>query len=47
MDAGKILGIEAETVELLEIAKGDLWASTYSEVVSLSNFRIRQGEGII
>jgi signal transduction histidine kinase/DNA-binding response OmpR family regulator/ligand-binding sensor domain-containing protein len=37
-DAGKILGIDAETVELLETSKGDLWASTYSEGVFLVKF---------
>ena len=38
IDAGKILGIEAETVELLETPTGDLWASTYSEGVFLAKF---------
>jgi signal transduction histidine kinase/DNA-binding response OmpR family regulator len=38
MDAGKISGIEAETVELLETLEGDLWASTYSEGVFLVKF---------
>ena len=38
IDAGKISGIEAETVELLETSKGDLWASTYSEGVFFAKF---------
>jgi len=38
IDAGKISGIEAETVELLETSKGDLWASTYSEGVFFIKF---------
>lgn len=38
IDAGKISGIEAETVELLETSKGGLWASTYSEGVFFVKF---------
>ena len=38
IDGGKILGIEAETGEIFETSKGDLWATTYSEGVFLLKF---------
>ena len=38
IDGGKISGIEAETGEIFETSKGDLWASTYSEGVFLLKF---------
>ena len=47
IDAGKISGIEAETVELLETSKGDLWASTYSEGVFFAKFPRIKREKII
>ena len=37
-DGGKILGVEAETSELLETTTGDLWASTFSEGVFFLKF---------
>ena len=37
-DGGKLLGIEAETGEIFETSKGDLWAGTYSEGVFLLKF---------
>ena len=42
IDVGKISGIEAETVELLETSKGDLWASTYSEGVFFAKFPLHK-----